>query len=56
MTAVGGFFRGLVDLLLAFLTPETGTTLNPIQIILWASLVFGGVNYVIGLIKNMRSS
>lgn len=56
MTQVTTFFNGLVSVLMGLLVPATGTTLTPLQTLMWAGLVFGFLGLVLALIKRMASS
>lgn len=56
MTQIVVFFNGLVNVLLGLLLPATGTTLSPLQVLMWGGLVFGFLPIVLGLIKRMASS
>lgn len=56
MTQVGTFFNGLVLVLVGLLLPATGTSLSPLQVIMWAGLILGFLLFVVGLIKRLASS
>lgn len=55
LSDVASFFSGLVDIIVALLIPTTGD-LSPLQVLMWAGLVFGFIGLVIGLVKRMASS
>ena len=55
MTQITGFFNGLVSVLLSLLIPATGTTLSPLQVLMWGALIFGFLPAVIALIKRLAS-
>lgn len=55
LTQVADFFNGLVDVLVALLIPATGTTLTPLQVLMWAGLILGFLPFVLGLIKRLSS-
>jgi hypothetical protein len=56
LTQVTAFFNGLVAVILGLLVPATGTVLSPLQVVMWAGLIFGFIGLVLGLIKKMASS
>ena len=55
MTQVSDFFTGLVNVLLGLLIPATGTTLSPIQVLMWAGLVFVFLPGVLAIIRSLAS-
>ena len=55
MVQVADFFNGLVSVLLSLLIPATGTTLSPLQVLMWGALIFGFIPGVIALIKRLAS-
>lgn len=56
LTQVTTFFNGLVTVITGLLLPASGTTLTPLQVLMWAGLVFGFIGLVLALIKRMASS
>jgi len=56
LTAITPFFNGIVGLLTGLLLPATGTTLSPLQALMWAGLVFPFIGIILGLIRRMASA
>jgi hypothetical protein len=55
MTQVADFFNGLVSVVVSLLIPATGTSLTPLQVIMWAGLILGFLTFIISLIKRLAS-
>lgn len=53
---VADFFSGLVDVLIGLLIPATGTTLSPLQVVMWAGLVIPFISIVLSIIRRMASA
>lgn len=56
LTQVTPFFNGMISLILGLLLPASGATLSPLQVLMWAGLVFSFIGLIVGLIRRMASS
>jgi len=55
-TQVADFFNAIVAIVTGLLLPATGTTLAPLQVLMWAGLTFTFIPLILGLIKKMASA
>lgn len=55
MTQVAEFFTGLVGVLMGLLIPATGTTIGPLQVVMWAGLTLGFLVFVVNLVKKLAA-
>lgn len=55
-TQVSDFFTAIVTILTGLLLPATGTTLAPLQVLMWAGLMFTFIPIVLALVRKMASA